>query len=312
MPGTNVLFEEFHDNNIVHIPTLTEKFDELLDKLNQYHEYSNIEIINNVETVKREQQEEIEKLQQELDEHKEREQSAGSKLAQMQMALEIASLHSDLKLKELENEYVADQAEEEYQERLEEHKIQLLSREKTILQMANECAVYVEKAVKGYPDDVVNGVEIREFLESLPEEWQEIRAQYLSLIENERKNIEILSLQANELEEEKISALAEYEKCKKEKVFIQEKIDLDIIGNGLDQMQEENRKIANLEREINRITRENKKVAIQRDTSREKIDIIQAMIDGVISEFLAERLSARNIHIPAFLATVKYFDMIAK
>ncbi|MDR1835409.1 MAG: hypothetical protein LBQ96_06365 [Fusobacteriaceae bacterium] len=288
--------------------TLADRLESLCYKIAEYEIEREKTIESNVEKVKLEHENDLRLIRKNIEELRGKNLSDYKKMEQMQIKLDVNDLQTELQLKELELEDILERAEEEYLRQISTHKEELELFQRDILEEAGLCGLYAEGAVKGNREDMVNGVPLETVIDALDSDWKSLRDRYWEIIGTQRSNIKRFSQRLEELNIQKGEAVAELEKSENEKNFLQGKIGLDIIDNesvslvdgGLKRIDAAKRNILRIEREI-------KKTNIQRESCKEKIDIIKTMIDEVIGEMVLEYFQLNRQEIPEFLSNTKYF-----
>jgi len=299
----NTLLKEYKMTN-----TLADRLESLCYKIAEYEIEREKTIESNVEKVKLEHENDLRLIRKNIEELRGKNLSDYKKMEQMQIKLDVNDLQTELQLKELELEDILERAEEEYLRQISTHKEELELFQRDILEEAALCGLYAEGAVKGNREDMVNGVPLETVIDALDSDWKSLRDRYWEIIGTQRSNIKRFSQRLEELNIQKGEAVAELEKSENEKNFLQGKIGLDIIDNesvslvdgGLKRIDAAKRNILRIEREI-------KKTNIQRESCKEKIDIIKTMIDEVIGEMVLEYFQLNRQEIPEFLSNTKYF-----
>ena len=290
--------------------SITGKIDELLEKIKSYQSFLNVEIEDNSEEIKRNYHNIIDSMKKSVEQLKGKQLTPSKKLEQMNIKLDISELNAALRLKEIELEDELENAKDEFENKKIQHSANVDKRKNEIIDLAKSSSETIEKVIKSRDNELTDekNEKIVNLVTTLDNAWKIVRERYADMIESERKNIKIFSLRLEDLSSQKTSIANFIEKSQKEKEFLEGKIQLEIIdGESSDLMENENQQIDDSQKKINKIEREIKKISIQRDTSKEKIDIIKTMIDEIIEEMLFGKFKEAEVAIPDFIASIKYF-----
>jgi|GEM_PF-6494163 len=290
--------------------SITGKIDELLEKIKSYQSFLNVEIEDNSEEIKRNYHNIIDSMKKSVEQLKGKQLTPSKKLEQMNIKLDISELNAALQLKEIELEDELENAKDEFENKKIQHSTNVDKRKNEIIDLAKSSSETIEKVIKSRDNELTDekNEKIVNLVTTLDNAWKIVRERYADMIESERKNIKIFSLRLEDLSSQKTSIANFIEKSQKEKEFLEGKIQLEIIdGESSDLMENENQQIDDSQKKINKIEREIKKISIQRDTSKEKIDIIKTMIDEIIEEMLVGKFKEAEVAIPDFIASIKYF-----
>ena len=290
--------------------SITGKIDELLEKIKSYQSFLNVEIEDNSEEIKKNYHNIIDSMKKSVEQLKGKQLTPSKKLEQMNIKLDISELNAALQLKEIELEDELENAKDEFEHKKIQHSTNVDKRMNEIIDLAKSSSETIEKVIKSRDNELTDekNEKIVNLVTTLDNAWKIVRERYADMIESERKNIKIFSLRLEDLSSQKTSIANFIEKSQKEKEFLEGKIQLEIIdGESSDLMENENQQIDDSQKKINKIEREIKKISIQRDTSKEKIDIIKTMIDEIIEEMLVGKFKEAEVAIPDFIASIKYF-----
>ena len=290
--------------------SITGKIDELLEKIKSYQSFLNVEIEDNSEEIKKNYHNIIDSMKKSVEQLKGKQLTPSKKLEQMNIKLDISELNAALQLKEIELEDELENAKDEFENKKIQHSTNVDKRKNEIIDLAKSSSETIEKVIKSRDNELTDekNEKIVNLVTTLDNAWKIVRERYADMIESERKNIKIFSLRLEDLSSQKTSIANFIEKSQKEKEFLEGKIQLEIIdGESSDLMENENQQIDDSQKKINKIEREIKKISIQRDTSKEKIDIIKTMIDEIIEEMLVGKFKEAEVAIPDFIASIKYF-----
>jgi len=289
-------------------PSLDGIINELQEKIKSYQSFLNVKIEDKTEEIKKEYNKMIDSMKKSVEQLRGKQVAPHKKLEQMNIQLDISDLKAALQLKEIEMEDELENAKEEFQRNQAQHNTNAEKRKNEIMDLAKDCSHTIEKVIKSEESELTKDKKLFTLVETLDTNWKGIRERYTDMIENERKNIKIFSLRLEELNSQKTSINNFLEKAQKEKKFLEEKIQLEIIEGESAKLESENQKIDDSQRKISKIEREIKKISIQRDTSKEKIDIIKTMIDEIIEEMVVNKFKDAKIDIPDFINLIKYFE----
>ncbi|MGF6906696.1 hypothetical protein [Fusobacterium sp. PH5-44] len=288
--------------------SLDGKINELYEKIKSYESFLKVKIDNDTEEIEKQYSDLIESMKKSVEQLKVKQLSPNKKLEQMQIKLDISELNTALQLKEIEKEDELENAKEAFQKKQETHNINIEKRKDEIIEFAKSCSQVIEKVIKSDESEFLKNKNLENWISTLDDNWKSIRERYVDMIDNERKSIKIFSLRLEELNTQKGSITNELEKAEKEKKFLEEKIQLEIIdGDASILIESENKKIEESHKKINKIERDIKKISIQRDAAKEKIDIIKTMIDEIIEEILITKFKDAGIIVPDFIKSIKYF-----
>jgi hypothetical protein len=299
----NTLLKEFKSTNIIN-----EKFEFLIEKIEGYEKEENKNLENDIEKVKAQHENSLRLIRKNIEDLQGKSLTAYKKMEQMQMMLDVSDLKRDLELKELEIEDLIEVAEEEYLKKVELHKEDLQNIKNNIIEDASSCANFVERVIKGNKDDIIDGTPLIDIVDSLDQEWKYLRDRYNEIIGKERNNVKMHTFTLENLNFERSTATNELKKCEIEKNFLQGKIGLDIIDSeSIQSVNGESKKIETARKNLSKIERNIKRVNIQRDSCKDKIEIIKTMIDEIIGEMVEEYFKNIERELPEFLSRVKYF-----
>lgn len=288
--------------------SLDGKIAELYEKIKSYDSFLKVKIDNDTDEIEKQYSELIDSMKKSVEQLKVKQLSPNKKLEQMQIKLDISELNTALQLKEIEKEDELENAKEAFQRKQEVHNTNIEKRKNEIIEFAKSCSQVIEKVIKSDESEFQKNKSLENWISTLDNNWKSIRERYVDMIESERKSIKIFSLRLEELNTQKGTVINELEKAEKEKKFLEEKIQLEIIdGDSSVLIESENKKIDESHKKINKIERDIKKISIQRDASKEKIDIIKTMIDEIIEEVLITKFKDAEIIIPDFIKSIKYF-----
>ncbi|MDR3259178.1 MAG: hypothetical protein LBT51_06115 [Fusobacteriaceae bacterium] len=301
--NANTLLKEFKMSN-----TINDKFEFLIEKIEEYEKEENKKLENDIEKVRAQHESSLRLIRKNIEDLQGKSLTAYKKMEQMQMMLDVSDLKTDLKLKELEIEDLIERAEEEYLKKIERHKEDLESVKNDIIEDASDCSHFIERVIKGNKDDKIDDIPLADIIDSLDPDWKCLRERYNDIIGNERKNVKIFTLNLESLNVQRSNATNELKKCEIEKNFLQGKIGLDIIdSDSIQLVNGEIKKIETARKDLSKIERDIKRVNIQRDSCKDKIEIIKTMIDEIIGEMVDEYFKNIERELPEFLSGVKYF-----